>query len=172
MPQSEVEIVRVKGIETPEKVEKAIETPPPPIQATQHEAKQVQCQKPMYDGYVIAQGAFENMLHEEDNSNFSNVHFKSTQHLRQNNVESNMTNKKESYTMTDTLSKADLLAPDILFKIKFDSKRKDRQIEYEDELINDYVNVVDLESNAVDEMMKLIEHEQSKRQGRNLFILI
>ena len=174
MPKSELkdlEIIRKDSLSEEsksEKIEKLIKTPP--IKATQQETKEIQCQKPMYDGYIISQGAFENMLHEENNnSNFADVHYKSTQHLRNNNVESNK-NKKESYTMTDTLSKADLLAPDILFKLKFDTKRKDRQTDYDNELVNDYVNVVDLESNAVDEMMKLIEHEQSKRQGIYLLI--
>ena len=70
--------------------------------------------------------------------------------------------------MTDNLGMADPIAPDILFKLHFDSARKDRQAADENTASDskDYVNVVDLDSNDVDNLLKLIEHEQNKRQGK------
>ena len=59
------------------------------------------------------------------------------------------------------------LPPDILFKLKFDPKRKDRatrDTNDDDDREKDFVNVADLDGNAVDDLLKLIEREQIKRQ--------
>jgi len=60
---------------------------------------------------------------------------------------------------------AEPLAPNILFKLKFDTERKDRE-EIVDEVCKDFVNVVDLDSRAVDEILTLIQSEQDKRTNK------
>ncbi len=60
---------------------------------------------------------------------------------------------------------AEPLAPSILFKLKFDTDRKDRE-EIVDEVCKDFVNVVDLDSRAVDEILTLIQSEQDKRTNK------
>ena len=145
-----------------------------PEQPKTQENKAVQIQKPLYDGYLIAPGAFEDMLkfnaeNEQLSATSAQAHFSSTQHLRDaQRDEQKRQNKRETYTMTDNLGMADPIAPDILFKLHFDSARKDRQATDENTASDskDYVNVVDLDSKDVDNLLKLIEHEQNKRQGQ------
>ena len=59
--------------------------------------------------------------------------------------------------------------PDILFRMRFDSARKDRQKideELDEDLVKDFVNVVDLDSGQVDDILKLIGLEQERRTGK------
>jgi hypothetical protein len=145
-----------------------------PQQPKTQESKAVQIQKPLYDGYLIAPGAFDDMLNanaenEQLSATSAQAHFSSTQHLRDAQKEAHKRqSKRETYTMTDNLNMADPIAPDILFKLHFDSSRKDRQTTDENTAADskDYVNVVDLDSNDVDNLLKLIEHEQNRRQGK------
>ena len=137
-------------------------------------SKEVQVQKPMYDGYLIAPGAFDQLLdnvNEKISATNAQAHYNSTQHLRdaerQQQQQQQKTNKKSTYTSTDGLSNHNPISPDILFKLHFDAKRKDRQSRNEeDEESKDFVNVADLDGNACDDLLKLIEREQSKRQGK------
>ena len=76
--------------------------------------------------------------------------------------------RKDNFTNTESLKNGDPIAPDILFKMKFNSKRKDRQINHneDDESPKDYVNVVDLDPNTVNDILTMIEMEQNKRHGK------
>lgn len=123
------------------------------------ETKQVETQKPLYDGYILAPDAVKDMLNEPDMSNFissASAHYDATKHLRQE-VKGPSANKKDSSTMTgDIPNVANVIPPDILFKLKFDDPTEGNS--------RDYVNVVDLDSQAVEDLLKLIEHEQDKRK--------
>ena len=71
---------------------------------------------------------------------------------------------------TDSPVVANPIAPDILFKMKFNSKRKNREaLNNEndiDELFDkDYLNVADLDTDACDDILKMIESEQNKRNN-------
>ena len=130
------------------------------------DSKETQVQKPMYDGYIIAPDVFQNMVNEErrDSVTSARAHYEATSYLRRNSEVTKI--KRDIYTMTDTLGSAEPIAPDIFFKLKFDSGRKDRtKGEDDDSFIKDYVNVADLEGPAVDEILRMIEHEQDKRAG-------
>lgn len=134
--------------------------------------KETQCQKPMYDGYILAPDAFEEMKLEDNRDPYSEMQYKATEHLRENQSKTEQqrrANKRETFTTTDSLSGADPLAPAILFRMRFDADRKGRN-EMEDvdddDGIKDFVNVVDLDNRAVDDILTLIEMEQNKRQGK------
>jgi hypothetical protein len=71
---------------------------------------------------------------------------------------------------TDSPVVANPIAPDILFKMKFNSKRKNREALNNkndiDELFDkDYLNVADLDTDACDGILKMIESEQNKRNN-------
>jgi len=71
---------------------------------------------------------------------------------------------------TDSPVIANPIAPDILFKMKFNSKRKNREALINendiDELFDkDYLNVADLDTDACDDILKMIESEQNKRNN-------
>ena len=128
----------------------------------------------MYDGYILAPGAFDdllNNLNEKISATNAQAHYNSTQHLRDQDLEQRQLqkNKKSAYTMTDaSTSDAMPIPPDILFKLHFDAKRKDRALNTnnrdDDGKEKDFVNVADLDGQAVDDLLKLIEREQIKRQ--------
>jgi hypothetical protein len=137
------------------------------------ESKEIQIDKPLYDGYILAPGVFDDMLNKENervSASSALAHYNATEHLRNRNEQpTSRKNKKESYTMTDVSTNPNPIAPDILFKLKFDLNRKNRQAEDVNEN-KDFLNVVDLDSNAVEDILKLIEHEQNKRQGKYVSI--
>ncbi|RNA29524.1 hypothetical protein BpHYR1_050019 [Brachionus plicatilis] len=121
---------------------------------------QTQVQKPMYDGYILAPDCFDKMIdsHQIDYFSSAKAHYESTQHLR---VQQDY-NKKDSYTMTEkNIQTSHQLPPDILFKLKFDNTQKDRQKECE--LNNDFINIADLDFKSVEEILQLINIDQSKR---------
>ena len=125
----------------------------------------------MYDGYILQPNAFENMLNDEHKETYSDVHFKSTQHLRdQADSTRSLVGKKETYTSTDGLANADPLPPSIMFKMRFNSNKMDRQLnesgEDDEDDHKDFVNVVNLDNQAVDDILQMIESEQNKREGR------
>lgn len=129
----------------------------------------------MYDGYILQPNAFENMINEEHKETYSDVHFKSTQHLRDHATSArSIAGKKETYTSTDGLGNADPIPPSIMFKMRFDTNKMDRQInednEDDEENHKDFVNVVNLDNQAVDDILQMIESEQSKRQGNVYFL--
>lgn len=137
------------------------------------QSKETQVQKPMYDGYIIAPGAFDELLNEENEKQSATsalAHYNSTQHLRdvdENQRRLSNANRRDTFTTTDALSNANPIAPHILFKLQFDSSRKDRQVnDVNSELIKDFVNVADLDSNSVEDILKIIENEQNKRKGK------
>jgi hypothetical protein len=147
-------------------------------QVSSCESKEIQSQKPLYDGYLLAPGLFEQMLNEADeraSASNAHAHYKATQHIRDADEERKSdealrrANKKNAYTNTEE-SKALQLAPDILLKLKFDSNRKDRQEESADtkQIVKDYVNVVDLQGDQVRDILNLIEYEQSRRQEKTV----
>jgi hypothetical protein len=136
------------------------------------EEKEIQVNKPMYDGYIISPDTFHDMLKENQenekiSSDSAQAHYDATQHLRRNSATyQTKKNKKDTTTMTDNLENVFSIPPDILFKLKFDSKRMNRETVKDEEIGKDYVNVVDLDSDAVEDILKLIEYEQNKRQGK------
>jgi hypothetical protein len=142
--------------------------PPTQPSTPHHHEKDTQCQKPLYDGYILAPNAFAHHLTEPDQPATTYAHFqyKSTEHLRTPATSTANANKKDTYTSTDSMTcGAEPLAPSILFKLKFDTDRKDRE-EIVDEVCKDFVNVVDLDSRAVDEILTLIQSEQDKRTNK------
>jgi len=149
--------------------------PPQPVvplpAAVETKSQEVQVQKPMYDGYILAPGAFDELLdnaNERLSATNAQAHYNSTQHIRDQQEQSSSNNKrkKSACTMTTPDINVAPLPPDILFKLKFDPKRKDRATNDDgnDEREKDFVNVADLDGNAVDDLLKLIEREQIKRQ--------
>jgi len=146
------------------------------IDSNKKETKETQVERPNYDGYILAPGIFNDML-DKDASNretSAQIHFKSTQHLRESEKRSNELHlRKDNYTMTESLKNADPIAPDIFFKMRFNSKRNDRETANDendmDEILDkDYLNVVDMDGNAVNELLHLIELEQNKREVKIL----
>lgn len=121
---------------------------------------QVQVQKPIYDGYILAPNCFDNVTESCQIDNFSSAktHFESTKHLR-----IKQDTKKDSYTMTESNIQASCqLPPDILFKLKFDSNSNDRQKECF--LNNDFINIADLDNKSVEEILDFIKIDQNKRK--------
>ncbi len=153
-----------------------IKSPPTPAEiesvtrptSPHNQSQQTQCQKPLYDGYILAPDAFADHLNQNNTeaaNTYAEFQYKSTQYLRSTTLATNASGKKTAGTSTDGLANSEPLAPNILFKLKFDSGRKDRE-EAVDEVCKDFVNVIDLDSHAVDDMLRLIETEQSKRSGK------
>ena len=144
----------------------------PPTQLQPKDTKEIQVSKPMYDGYILSPDMFQDMLKEnQENEKLSadsaKAHYDATQYLRRDSpISLTKKNKKDITTMTDNLDNVFPIPPDILFKLKFDSKRMNREKTEDEEIGKDYVNVVDLDSNAVEDILKLIEYEQNKRQGK------
>ena len=134
-------------------------------QVSRRESKEIQAQKPLYDGYIIAPGVFQNMLSDERRQSSAHAHFHATSHLRRG--EDGMVRlKRDIFTMTDSIGNAEPIAPDIFFNLKFDTRQKDREEgENEESFLKDFVNVADLQGPAVDEILRMIEHEQDKRTG-------
>ena len=133
--------------------------------------KEVEVEKPLYDGYILKPEAFEEMLPKEKgpiDASSAEAHYHATQHLRDELKKQAQTekykNRKDTFTMTDNLSNVNNLAPDILFKLKFDPMKKGREA-HKNDFERDFVNVADLNSDAVEDMLKLIENEQNKRTG-------
>jgi hypothetical protein len=162
----------VKETKPPTPIQPPPPTPQPP-QVKETTSQEVQVQKPMYDGYMLAPGVFDDLLNnvnEKISATNAQAHYNSTQHLRDQDLEQRQLqkNKKSAYTMTDaSTSDAMPIPPDILFKLHFDAKRKGRaQPSSEGNIGNekDFVNVADLDGEAVDDLLKLIEREQIKRQ--------
>jgi hypothetical protein len=140
-------IINDETIKTKQESKLNTEEPKKNIDISSKNEKEIQCQKIMYDGYILAPNSFENMVDHQNKDMFSDLHYKATEHLRKSEANKNNIQimKKEIYTMTDSIGNADPLAPDILFKLKFDTKRKNRQLnENDNEEFKDFVNVVDL----------------------------
>lgn len=119
----------------------------------------VEAEKPMYDGYILSPDAVKDMLHDHDDQTApfqtsADAHYKATKHLR--DKPKKLTDTK--FTMTD-ISSAPVPAPDVLLNLKFDVDK--------DSDDRDFVNVVDLEPEAVEHILKLIEHEQANRRPRS-----
>jgi hypothetical protein len=160
--------VQPPPVPTPQVVQPQIE----PVKLHHHSVtnKETQVDKPNYDGYILPANIFKENESLDYESN-AQIHYKSTQHLRQpqpQQAESNL--KKDNYTMTTDSPVANPIAPDILFKMKFNSKRKNREaLNNEndiDELFDkDYLNVADLDTDACDDILKMIESEQNKRNN-------
>jgi hypothetical protein len=138
--------------------------------------KPVQVAKPLYDGFILAPGLFEELLrmnveNEQVSASSALAHFKATQHIRDalasgNGVGSDnvIKPKRDTFTMTDssTVNGAYPIPPNILLKLKFDDAAP-RRDDSDENAAKDFVNVADLDSNDVDDILKLIEHEQNKR---------
>ncbi|CAF0732115.1 unnamed protein product [Brachionus calyciflorus] len=122
---------------------------------------QVQVDKPIYDGYILKPGAFENNLDEFEQENFvtsAQAHYDSTKHLR---IKKDEIKKTVSTSTDETIKTSYTLPPDILFKLKFDPGLKDRQNDTNQN--HDFINVADLDSNSVEDILKLIDMDQKKR---------
>jgi hypothetical protein len=169
---SEKEIEQTRILEDIQKADvvPTRETSKPPVQMVN---KEVEVEKPLYDGYILKPGTFDEMLPKEksnEETSTAETHYHATQHLRDKvKIEAQvekLKNRKDIFTMTDNLSNVNNLAPDILFKLKFDPMKKGREENINNfELEKDFVNVADLNSDAVQDMLKLIENEQNKRTG-------
>lgn len=128
----------------------------------------------LYDGgYVIKPNSFPQVSeidYDKIDLNSAEAHFISTKHLREQT--NNRPLKKEVYTMTDNqantlTSNANNLMPDILFKLKFDPLKKGRENTQNDNQTKDFVNVVDIKSQDVENILKIIEDEQNKRNEQH-----
>lgn len=129
--------------------------------------KPVQVAKPLYDGFLLAPNLFEDLLKsnielnsklsEQVYSSSSYAHYRATQQLRENEK------KRDMFTMTDSAASqtsAHPLPPNILLKLKFDQSKQTGG----DSDARDFVNVADLDSNDVDDILKMIETDQSRRK--------
>jgi hypothetical protein len=150
----------------------------PTPKVVENPSKLSQVAKPLYDGFIFAPGLFEELLrlnnaNEEVSASSAQAHFRSTQYIRDalagvSDVATRTKQKKDTFTMTDasTTNGAHPLPPNILLKLKFDDMKAERDTN-DQSVGKDFVNVADLDSNDVDDLWKLIEHEQSKRAQQN-----
>jgi hypothetical protein len=133
---------------------------------------QVQVDRPLYDGFILAPGLFDELLkinkeNEQLSGSSALAHFVSTQYIRDRqelDMKKTTRNKKDAFTATDSDPGANPISPDILFKLKFDSNREKKDKNDPDSK-RDFVNVADLDSHDVDDILKLIEYEQNKREA-------
>ena len=138
-------------------------------------SKNVQVTKPLYDGFILSPSLFDELIklnaaNEQLSASSALAHYKSTQYIRDEESRAEKAkNKKDMFTMTETANSAHPIPPNILFKLKFDDSKPQRDID--NTISKDFVNVADLDSNDVEDILKLIEYEQTKRGGKSHSII-
>ena len=99
--QTSIKSSQVPSVRSAKSTKSAIQ--PPSVAET----KETQCQKPIYDGYILAPNAFEEMRSEENRDPYSQMQYKATEHLRDHdhgNQPLHVAKKRETFTTTDGLS--------------------------------------------------------------------
>jgi hypothetical protein len=164
--QDEQEVSKTPRTKTPRVEETQVDFTPTRETPVKTESKSVEAMQPLYDGYILKPGIFDELMPKEKvDVSSAYAHYHATEHLREQQQPIEKPKKgKDIFTMTDNLANANAVAPDILFKLKFDPLKKGRETNSNNiELEKDFVNVADLNSDAVQEMLRLIEREQNKR---------
>lgn len=164
LPTKEVPIQKLPdGLAIQEKVDK--------------KTAEIQVEKPIYDGFILAPSTFDDMLNKENEKlayDSASAHHNATDHLRnKEKIDQPLKNNfAEKSVMTDVSSLKNPISTKILFELKYDSKKEEKPENFSSRAIidKDFLNVADLDNKNVERMLNLIERNQNERKNEILTV--